>query len=116
MRIWHEQLIPKLCRQHLLACWRESLGAYAIVTGEVDGGSYKNHPAVKEFDGCPIELKNRLVFIRREMLARGYSPKLIPDYPLEITTKNYIPWQTLDQQIEVLKAKKCDCKIANLNL
>lgn len=114
MRIWHQDLIPKLCRQHLLAVWREGLGCYAIVTGKVDGGSYRNHPAVKEFDGNSLELFARLTLIRDEMLRRGYHPKDLPEIPEDhiFTSKQfYIPWQTLEEQIEVLKKKGCECRV-----
>lgn len=109
MRIWHEDLIPKLCRHHLLGVWREALGAYTILTHNKKG--YRNHPALKEFEYNQVELKNRLVIIRREMLARGYNPKPIPDYPIEITTAAYVPWQTLEEQVQVLRSKNCDCKL-----
>lgn len=113
MRIWHEQLIPKLCQKHLCAMWRESLGAYAIITGQVDGGSYKNHPAVKEFWNYNGNLYERLELIREEMLKRGYHPKPMPEAysPMIFTSHNESEWQTLEQQIEVLKNKKCNCKI-----
>lgn len=108
MRVWHEQLIPLLCRQHLLATWREGLGAYAILTQNKKG--YRNHPAVKEFENSPVDLFLRLSAIRIEMLKRGYHPKHLPDAPIGSFPKS-IPWQTLEQQIEVLKAKKCNCRI-----
>lgn len=107
MRIWHEELIPKLCRQHLLAVWREGLGAYAIITQNKKG--YRNHPAVKEFEDNSLELKNRLWAIRKEMLRRGYNPKGLPDAPMTFGKVN--EWQTLEEQIAVLKAKGCECAV-----
>lgn len=114
MRIWHQNLIPKLCRQHLLACWREGLGAYKIITENKKG--YRNHPAVKEFEKHHNILWIRLAVIRKEMLTRGWKPKEPPPKPLlqnSNTFKSYYrkQWQGLKQQIEVLKSKKCDCKI-----
>jgi len=105
MRIWHEDLIPKLCQKHLCAMWREALGCYKIVTGEVDGGSYKNHPATKEFKNHSEFLWTRLFAVREEMLKRGYHPKKMPDIDfVKIRLDNkfnkkpaYTPWQTLDQ-------------------
>lgn len=117
MRIWHESLIPKLCRQHLLAMWREGLGCYKIVTGEVNGGSYRNHPAVKEFINHLDLLYDRLEKTRIEMLNRGYHPKELPEtsdkfYPIgNFSYATYQPWQTLEQQIEVLQSKHCACKL-----
>jgi uncharacterized protein (TIGR02328 family) len=111
MRIWHEQLISKLCRQHLLAMWREGLGAYAIITENKKG--YRNHPAVKEFENNPHRLWERLANVRNEMIKRKYHPKNLPD-PI-IPTYNNIglvePWQTLSEQIQILKAKNCKCNI-----
>lgn len=112
MRIWHEELIPKLCRQHLLAVWREGLGCYKIITENKNG--YRNHPAVKEFENNHGELRLRLSSIRQEMISRGYKPKELP-FPESGLTGNtfgkYEPWQTLDEQIEVLKLKGCNCRI-----
>lgn len=46
------------------------------------------------------------------MLRRGYHPKEIPDYSVSLTfSSEYKPWQTLDEQIEVLKQKGCKCQI-----
>jgi hypothetical protein len=113
MRIWNEQLIPKLCRQHLLACWREGLGAYSIITENKKG--YSQHPAVKEFEGYPVALLWRLFKVRNEMIFRGYKPKELPKR--EYHGEDFCgiiepePWQTLEQQIEILKSKKCQCNI-----
>lgn len=119
MRIWHEELIPKLCRQHLLAVWREGLGAYKIVCGEVDGGGYKKHPAIKEFLQARTLLFDRLMIIREEMLKRGYKPKELPFngdryFPaseFEYAWYETYQWQTLEEQIEVLKSKGCNCQV-----
>lgn len=113
MRIWHEKLISKLCRQHLLAMWREGLGAYSIITNNKKG--YRNHPVVKEFENAPLALWDRLFSVRMEMLKRGYNPKEMPkkpdyDYSQEIV-EGICEWQILDEQIEILKSKNCDCKI-----
>lgn len=111
MRIWHESLIPKLCQKHLCAMWREGLGAYKIITENKTG--YRNHPAVKEFENHRNLLWERLMLVRREMLTRGYNPKPLPDF-LAIQDifppKEYKEWQTLEEQIEVLKSKNCNCK------
>ena len=112
MRVWHQNLIPKLCRQHLLACWRESLGAYKIITENKKG--YRNHPAVKEFLGNPLALWARLYHIREEMLRRGYKPKELPELKSVdgyFFTLDFYEWQSLNEQIEVLRSKGCDCKI-----
>ncbi len=64
--MWHEKLIPKLCRQHLLAMWREGLGIYSILSNNKKG--YRNHPAVKEFEDSLGVLWFRLYAVRREMI------------------------------------------------
>jgi uncharacterized protein (TIGR02328 family) len=112
MRIWHESLIPKLCRQHLLAMWRESLGCYKIVTNEVDGGTYRKHPATKEFLDHPQTLWRRLYAIKQEMKKRGYHPKELPKVHFNFSFNNkLVEWQSLDEQISILKAKGCNCQV-----
>lgn len=112
MRIWHERLIPCLCRQHLLASWREGLGAYKIITQDKKG--YRNHPAVKEFEMAPAKLYERLNLIRSEMLRRGYNPKPLPQPSSQNGPVNH--WQSLKQQLEILKAKGCSCQLEKLLL
>ena len=110
MRIWHEQLIPKLCRQHLLAMWREGLGAYKIITEDKKG--YRNHPAVKEFEDSVGDLTLRLTLIRIEMIKRGYKPKELPWNDAVVHgLGNIKQWQKLEEQVEVLKSKNCECKV-----
>jgi hypothetical protein len=110
MRIWHEKLIPKLCQKHLCAMWREGLGCYKIITENKKG--YRNHPATKEFEGDPICLWRRLRAVRNEMIKRNYNPKCMPPLPpLGFVTWSNKEWQTLEQQVAILKAKKCECKI-----
>ena len=112
MRIWHEALIPRLCRQHLLAMWREGLGAYSIITNDKKG--YRNHPALKEFERCPNLLAQRLQAVRAEMLRRGYHPKEAPaPDPAQLPGEQaqYHEWQSLQEQIQLLQAKGCDCRV-----
>lgn len=109
MRIWHEKLIPRLCQKHLCAVWREGLGCYKIITENKKG--YINHPATKEFIECPNFLWLRLQKIRQEMLARGYNPKELPSSMPQVTDIFPREWQTLDEQIQVLKSKGCKCNI-----
>jgi hypothetical protein len=109
MRIWHEKLIPKLCQKHLCAMWREGLGCYKIITEGKKG--YRNHPATKEFINAPWQLVKRLHLIRNEMIKRGYHPKKIIKLRSAYLESSIKPWQTLEQQIEILKGKGCKCKI-----
>jgi len=114
MRIWHEELIPDLCQKHLCAMWRESLGCYKIITENKKG--YRNHPAVKEFIGFANILWIRLGMVRKEMINRGYNPKLMPSTPdlsLCGTFEAYKrgQWQTLEEQKQILRDKGCKCKL-----
>lgn len=108
MRIWHEDLIPKLCQKHLCAMWREGLGMLSILTENKQG--YRNHPATKEFEGRPWALWVRLRKVREEMVKRGYKPKSLPLINGMSGPSNQL-WQTLEEQIEVLKSKKCRCNV-----
>jgi len=115
MRIWHTEIIPHLCRQHLLAVWREGLGTWAILTQDKKG--YRNHPAVKEWDGDLLGLYMRLCVIRSEMLRRGYNAKNIPctqEQFMRLSAKQNKPWQTREEQIHVLRLKKCACTVGNI--
>ena len=107
MRIWHEKLISNLCQKHLCAMWREGLGCFKILTENKNG--YRTHPAVIEFEDNQLELKNRLYLVRKEMLSRGYNPKDLPDAQMKFGVVK--EWQTLEQQVEILKAKGCKCKL-----
>ncbi len=109
MRIWHEELIPKLCQKHLCAVWREGLGCYKIITENKNG--YRNHPATQEFMDCPNFLWLRLHKIREEMLARGYKPKELPSSVPQVMIGFPKEWQSLEEQVEILKAKGCKCNV-----
>lgn len=109
MRIWHQDLIPKLCTKHLVACWREALGAYKIITEGKRG--YSNHPATKEFAECPEALYKRLKLLHKEATKRGYHFKDVP--PLVKFGGQVREWQSLSEQVDRIKEKKCNCKIAD---
>jgi hypothetical protein len=105
MRIWHPDLIPQLCTKHFVACWREALGAYSIITGDKQG--YRNHPATQEYIDCPEALHGILSQIKEESIKRGYNFK---DVPPKVTKGGSIkPWQTIGEQILALKEKPCEC-------
>lgn len=116
MRVWNQKLIKKLCRNHLLGQWRESLGCHKIITEYYATGKklgYFNHPQVQQYLDKPQKLFSILDTTRNEMIKRGYNPKPLPDVncegkPLFGKLKE---WQTLEEQIEVLKNKNCDCKV-----
>jgi hypothetical protein len=96
--------------------WREGLGAYKIITENKKG--YRNHPATQEFIDAPYELWRRLGLVREEMLKRKYHPKDMPKKPYPLSVPEYEPikeWQTLEEQIEILKAKGCKCDLPQRN-
>jgi hypothetical protein len=112
MRIWHTSLIPILCQKHLCAMWREGLGAYKIITENKQG--YRNHPATQEYINAPRALYYVLALTRHEMLKRAYHPKELPAMPQLTGDKETLnQWQTLAEQITILKAKGCKCKLHN---
>jgi len=107
MRVWHKELIPKLCKNHLLAMWREGLGLYKILKkGE---GGYYNHPQTKMYHGARHAQWEILKKTREEMLSRDWNPKELPPEPQEDGEPN--EWQSLQEQIKILKDKNCNCKI-----
>lgn len=106
MRIWNEKLIPSLCQKHLCAMWREGLGAYKIIV-EHSTCSYSKHPATLEFINCPENLWQRLELLKDEATKRGYHFKDLPKY---VKFGGQVKeWQTLEEQKEILKSKKCKC-------
>lgn len=107
MRIWHQKLLPHLCRQHLLACWREGLVVYSIITNNKNG--YRNHPAVLEYRNAPRALHEHLRAIQKEMIKRGYHPKPLPPLKLKRGRSVIRPWQTLAEQRRILNSKPCKC-------
>lgn len=111
MRIWHKNLIPSLCQKHICAMWREGLICYYGILENKP--SWKNHPARKEFENCPDKLYKRLCYVSEEMLKRGYHPniKLLKEF--NKTCKEPKEWQTLEQQIEILKEKSKTIKNCN---
>jgi hypothetical protein len=88
--------------------WREGLGLYSILTNNKSG--YENHPQTKEFRGNIAELSNRLLMVRNEMLKRGYNPKEV-NFKFPESGNGYIRWQSLEDQVEILKEKGCECNI-----
>lgn len=73
MRIW--SLHPRyLDRQGLVACWRETLLAQAVLAGRTKG--YVNHPQLQRFRSAPEPLEmigGYLLGIAAEADVRGYS-------------------------------------------
>ena len=94
--------------------WREGLGMWKILSENKKG--YQNHPATKEFKNHLDMLWERLYEVRDEMIKRGYHPKTLPNLRHTPQGDNCcvgfpIPWQTLEEQIEVIRLKNCKCKV-----
>ncbi len=118
MRIWDQVPADSLCRQHLLAQWRESLGLWNILTQGKKG--YSNHPETKRWRGFERALWNTMSKTRSEMILRGWNPKPLPVYPFFVLAQKRAfpedvefgswpkPW---DDQVSILKAKGCSCKV-----
>lgn len=116
MRIWHEQLIPKLCQKHLCGMNREMRGAYNIIanywqTKEKRG--YFNHPATQEFLYCPNRLYGVMQSVVEEMKKRGYHPSPLPEKSIINGGFDgyFMEWQSLDEQIKILRFKGCKCNV-----
>lgn len=98
--------------------WREGLYAYNLLIFGYPS-PYRHHPAFREFEQSPGELRNRLQLVQIEMLKREYHPKKLPEQqtPIGVFTLGPIhEWKTFDEQIEILKHKRktiknCKCKI-----
>ena len=115
MRLWDQMNPEDLCRQHLLGQWREGLGLWNILTLGKKG--YANHPETKRWRGFERALWAVLFQTREAMLKRGWNPKPMPEYPewtfepglhVQSPFRNPPPW---DNQLETLRAKKCDCEL-----
>jgi hypothetical protein len=94
MRLWslHPQYLD---RQGLLACWREALGAQAVLAGRVAG--YSHHPQLERFLGR-YQVKYigwYLYLLRQEGLMRltkkGRPMELKQDKILEIASYDFDP-------------------------
>lgn len=107
MRIW--DINPKyLCREHLLGEHRELHAVWSILTKNKKG--YRNHPEVLRWrDKLPALYKRHEKEVK-EMMARGYNHYS----PLSKEKGSFIQKQfinSIKEQKEILKNKKCNCKI-----
>ena len=73
MRLW--SIHPKyLDAKGLVACWRESLLAKAVLSGKTKG--YRHHPQLERFRSHPTPvgaINGYLYAILKESLSRGYA-------------------------------------------
>lgn len=110
MRLW--SLHPKyLDPQGLVALWRESLLAKAVLRGETRG--YTNHPQLDRFKAHPhprLSINSYLAAIYTESTERGYkfdSSKIGPIHSVETIAVN-------DEQL-LLEWRHLQRKLANRN-
>jgi hypothetical protein len=145
MRIWHNELIPKLCTVHLIAQQKEVFQIWDIITCKKNkylGREYKAycghcgtynenvvkctkcskrldgyfyHPATKEYWNCPDKLWYVLKIITDEVKKRGYKYRELPLKP-EKTKNKPIFWMSLEEQIEILKNKRKTLKRCKCNI
>ena len=109
MRIWD---IPpnKLCRNHLLGEHRELHAIWSILVNDKKG--YANHPETLRWKNKLKALYFRHEIIVKEMKKRGYNHKS----PLDKSILMGLDFQneyinTIEEQIEILRNKKCKCKV-----
>ncbi|MCS7184865.1 MAG: pyrimidine dimer DNA glycosylase/endonuclease V [bacterium] len=109
MRIWDVEP-SKLCRKHLLGEHRELHAIWSILTNNKKG--YSKHPEVLRWKNKLKALYLRHRLIVKEMKKRGYKHK--SDLNKKLATGKKIQdefWQSVDEQIKILKSKKCSCKV-----
>lgn len=118
MKIWHEDIVPKLCKRHLSLAYRDAASVYEIV---VEKKRHQYDKAnVAEFKNCPMEIAFRLYVIHDELHKRGVNLGL-PPFPFDISDvpftqairegKIYVPWQTKKNQEFILKHKCKSCLV-----
>lgn len=107
MRVWDQIAPSNLCRQHLLGEHREIHGIWTALTES--GAGYQHHPEVKRWRGYEHGLLRRHNKVVEEMEVRGYQHRSpLPNVPICGNTGNPPP---LDDQVEVLLGKGCDCEV-----
>lgn len=107
MRVW--DIDPSLlCRNHLLGEHREIHAIYAIIVYSKKG--YSNHPETNRWRNHLWALYLRHEKVAEEMKRRGWNHHsnlgLIKDNQHQNKLIN-----TIEEQVEILKNKKCKCKI-----
>jgi hypothetical protein len=109
MRIW--DLSPKkLCRQHLLGEHHELHAIWSIIVNGKKG--YSKHPETLRWNGKLKALYLRHEKLVAEMLRRGYRHRtpLNKKYARGKAVQN-IYVNTMKKQKEIIKNKKCECKV-----
>lgn len=111
MRIWDIEP-TRLCRKHLLGEHRELHALWTILTQNKKG--YRNHPETKRWVGKLWALYERHELLVNEIVRRNYNHKSPLDKKLATGTHMQNEFvNSIDQQIEILHAKGCDCIMVN---
>lgn len=110
MRVWDID-VRLLCNKHLVAQHNEIHAIYSIITHNKHG--FASHPEVMRWRNCTGQLISRHNDTADEMLNRGMnhrSPIVFTVY--DIMNMHVLTlWQTIDQQIAILRQKGCRCRI-----
>jgi len=109
MRIW-DIPVDLLCDNHLLGEHRELHAIWNIITKNKKG--YSNHPETKRWVGKLKALYNRHEQEISEMKKRGFlhNSPLNPIFN-KGSDKQDVFIDPIDKQYEILKNKKCYCKV-----
>jgi len=105
MRVWD---IPpdELCRKHLVAEHAEIHGVFNVIERGTVG--YADHPEVKRWRGKLGALARRHDAVSAEMTKRGYRHLSPLPSPIDDEQQDVL-LNTLAEQRELLKAKRCEC-------
>jgi len=108
MRIW--DLPPSvLCRKHLLGEHRELHALWTIISQRKKG--YSHHPETLRWVGKLKALYQRHEKLVTEMIKRGYNHQSALDKSIATGKDKQDEFvNTLSEQKEILKGKKCKCK------
>jgi hypothetical protein len=109
MRIW-DLPAKKLCQKHLLGEHRELHAIWSIIVNNKKG--YSRHPETLRWKGKLKALFLRHEELVKEMNARGFHHKSPLDKNLakgDDKQNKYV--DSIDEQIKILKNKKCKCKL-----
>ena len=109
MRIW--DIEPNvLCRQHLLGEHRELHAIWSIITNNKKG--YSCHPEILRWRGKLKALYLRHEKLVFEMKKRKYNHNSPLDKKIASgSDKQNVYIDSIEEQIKILKNKKCRCKI-----
>jgi hypothetical protein len=109
MRVW--DISPRiLCRQHLLGEHRELHGLWNIHVHHKQG--YSRHPETCRWQGKLKALYLRHELLVKEMTRRGYRHASPLNRAFATGTAHQrIFIHTVKEQKEILRKKKCDCRV-----